>query len=113
MGKAVPPPPRHKSKSPAPSKWKDWHKGTATERIKRYSFRVETKDGPVTLEAAFYLPHTAFAIPSWIVTITAYRISEGKSDVIFAGVYPAFIEAEDKAWEEAHKAATALKHSTA
>jgi hypothetical protein len=109
MGKAVLPPSKHKSKSPIPSKWKDWHKGTATERIKRFSLRVETKDKPVGVGAALYLPNTEVIIPSWIVIITTHAIPEGNSDVIFKGVYPELIEAEDKAWEEAQKAVNALK----
>jgi hypothetical protein len=108
VGKAVPPPSKHNSKLPTPLKWKNWYQGTSTGRIKRYSLRVETKDKPVGVEAALYLPNTDVLIPSWIVIITTRTSAEGTSDIIFKGAYPELIEAEDKAWEEAQKAVNAL-----
>jgi hypothetical protein len=113
MGRAVPPPAKRKKKSPIPLKWKDWYQVTDTERIKSYSLRVETKDRLVDVRAAVYLPNTNLVVPSWIVIITAHTISEGSSATIFQGIYPEFIEAEKKAWEEAQKAVDALRQKAA
>jgi hypothetical protein len=93
---------------PHPPKWKDWYKVADKARIKRYSLRVEIGDKPVGIEVALYLPNTDVAVPSWIVIIKTRGISEDNQIMIFTGIFPEFIEAEDKAWEEAQKVIKAL-----
>jgi hypothetical protein len=111
-GKAVPAPSRNKSKSHPASKWKDWHKLTDTDRIKRYTLRVEAKDKSVTLSAGLYSPNTGMAVSPWSIIITTYNFYEGKY-INYEGVFFNYREAEAIAWEEAQKAAKALKQTAA